>query len=396
MRKTVLILTLLMLSTAVTAQSNSEIDIELKKTEPVPLKSSEYGTVWLEVRNSGGSANNVGLEFLENYPFEVVRGEKKSWDLGTLSPGEEYQIRLEVRVDENAVQGNDTSLRFRVERPSFSYTDEVPVEIRADNNILAVSKVDFADKIAPGQTRELGLELQNMADAQLKNIEAELSVPNETPVVTEGASTRNLRSIGPGETAELNYMISADQSATNGVYSLPLELTYENEAGTEFTKQSDVGLVIGGTPQLEAGISGDEKLSPGTTSTVTLRLVNRGEGRASFTQITLEDSENHQVLSPKTTYIGDMDPDDFQTAEYQIRVSGDAENLELPVHIEYKTDEGDQNDTQIVRAETYSQQELRQLGLAGNNPVLPIAALGLVLVAGAYFWRRRKRRQEQG
>ncbi len=392
MRKTLLTLALVLLATTVTAQSSSNVQLEVQKTEPIPLQSSEYGTVWVEATNTGGADTDVEVTFDENYPFEVVRGNRNSWDLGTLSPGEEYVMRLEVRVDENAVQGNN-SLDFTVTTPSLTYTQSLDIEVRADNNILSVADVEFPEHIGPGTSEEMTLTLENMADAQLKNVQASLDIPGDTPVVATGASTKSLEKIDASGTAEITYQLSADETAQNGVYTLPLTLEYENEAGTEFERETDIGIVVGGVPQLETGINSENQLSPGTTDTVTFRIVNQGEGRARFTEMTVKDTENIRVLSPPTTYIGDMDPDDFQTAEYQVHVSGEPGQLSIPVELEYRTENGTRTETQEVQATVYSSGELRSLGLTQGGSLLPVIVVLLAVVGGAYYWRRRKRNE---
>ncbi len=387
-----LVLGILVLTTFTAAQDSSNIELDLKKTEPLPLQSSEYGTVWVEATNTGNAkASNVKVSFNENYPFEVVRGNTNNWSLGTLAPGEEYQIRLDVRVDENAVQGNNT-MKFTIKNSDLTYTQGLPVEVRADNNILSVKDVNFTDYMAPGETREMKITLENMADAQLKNIQAKFDIADDTPVIVSGSSNRNIREIDPGNTVEITYRLSADEAADNGVYRLPFELSYENEAGTEFERETTIGTVIGGLPQLETDLNSENRLSQGITDTVTVRIVNRGEGRARFTQIVVKDGDGYNLLSPETTYIGNMDPDDFQTAEYQINVEGDAETISMPVDIQYKTEDGLRTETQTIEADVYSQQELRQLGLRSGNRLLPVGIAAVIILAGIWYWRRRRKR----
>nr|EGQ40138.1 MAG: hypothetical protein J07AB56_08660 [Candidatus Nanosalinarum sp. J07AB56] len=68
----------------------------------------------------------------------------------------------------------------------------------------------------------------------------------------------------PGESTDVSYSLGVDESASNGVYNVPLTVEYENEAGSEFTREVTAGVTVGGQPDLEAGFSGSEsKLTRG-------------------------------------------------------------------------------------------------------------------------------------
>ena len=103
-----IILALTLFTTLATSQKSVQLDVKKVNMEPVPLQTSEYADVWLEVVNKGDTeAENVDLFFQENYPFSVDPGEQKHWDIGEIVPGEEYMIHLQTRVDENAIQGEN-------------------------------------------------------------------------------------------------------------------------------------------------------------------------------------------------------------------------------------------------------------------------------------------------
>lgn len=391
-RKTALLTILILFTGLATAQNSVQLDVNKVNMEPVPLQTSEYADVWVEVVNNGNTdARNVELEFTENYPFRVDPGEQKNWSIGELVPGEEYLIHLQARVDENAVQGeNELVFRTISGANDFSATHKVPVEVRSDNDLLSISEVEFPERIAPGSSHEMSLTVENLADGQIKNIEAKLDLSN-IPVATSGTTSQAVTKISSDSSEKISFRLNTDETAENGVYKIPVTLEYENEAGSEFTRETTVGAVVGGTPQLEAGLNSVEsELTPGSTETVTLRFVNRGRGSADFVEVQLDDTENFEVLSPKSVYLGDMDPDDYQTADFQINVASDAENISAPVELSYKDVSGEKTDSQTVDVPVYTQSQLERYGMASSGSSLPIVAVVIVLLAGAYYWRRRR------
>jgi LPXTG-motif cell wall-anchored protein len=395
--KLIALITGLMLFIALGAsQTSSNIDLKIKNTEPVPLQTSEYADVWLEVENTGNAeAENLEVSFQENYPFSTDR--KKRWEINSLQPGETYQIHLEARVSENTVQGNN-SLDFKISSGGFSYTRKVPVEVRSDRNVLSVKDIDFPNRVAPGTSNKMSLELENLADSQLKNIEVSLDVSGEDlPFATSDSSTKNLDAVERGESLSLNYTLNIDESAENSVYKLPIEIRFEDEAGTEFTQETTTGVNVGGTPDLEAELNTEDALTEGTRE-ITFRLVNRGHGSADFVSMELQENENIEVIGSNDVYIGSMDSDDFQTASFRVNVNAEQESVEVneidfPVEISYTDQSGDKTETQEVSAELYSHKDLQRYGLSSGNSLVPIAAVGLILIAGGLLYWRRKRKK---
>jgi hypothetical protein len=397
MKKLALITALTLFTAFTAAQTSTDIDINLKNTEPTPLQTSEYADVWLEVTNTGSTeADNVEIQFLENYPYSVDRGERQNWSIGTLKQGEEYQLHLQTKVDENAVQG-ENPLEFRVENSGVSFTEEVPVEVRSDRNVLSVENIRFPEKAAPGTSNEMALKLRNLADSQLKNIEVGLDVSrNNLPFATAEAATKNLEAVEPGDAIWVNYTLNIDESAENSVYKLPIDISFENEAGTEFTQSTTTGVNVGGKPNLEVGLNTEDAITEGTRE-ITLRLVNQGHGSADFVSLTLEENDNVEVIGSNNVYIGSMDADDFQTASFRVHISAEQESvntnqIEMPVKLEYTDQDGEQVENQAVNAELYTRQDLQRYGLSSEGGLLvPGIVLLLVIGAGAYYWRRKRK-----
>lgn len=380
----------------ITAAQTTNIQMELKTTEPTPLQTSEYADIWLEATNKGSTpARNVEINFTENYPFTVDRDEEKNWEIEEITPGEEYQIHLQAKIDENAVEG-ENNLEFRVTSEKTSFIEKVPVEIRTDRNVLSIQNINFPEKVAPGTQSNMSIKLANLADSQLKNIEIGLELSDKLPMATSNAADKNLAKINSGETKTINYTINVDESAENSVYKLPIQTNFENTAGTEFQQSTTTGINVGGKPILEPGLNTEEKLSVGKTTEMTFRLVNKGHGPADFVELELKEGENYEVVGTNDVYIGSMDSDDFQTATFTIHTkdssrSVSADEINFPIQITYRDQDGKQNETKTVEAELYTAQELRKYGITSQSSIIPvIAAMIIIAIAIIYYWRKKK------
>lgn len=488
--------------------------VQLIKTDPVPLQTSEYADVWIKVSNRGNNElENVTIRLDPQYPFSVDPDEELKINLGNMQPLEEYREHFQVKVDENAVHG-ENYLRIYTSHEDSGGEDlrKIPVQVRTDDAALVIEKVEFPEKVSPGTSNEMELTLRNLADSYLKNIDVHMDLSSpELPFGTSDTTSRRVQKIKPGMTKEISYNIHVDENAMNGVFKIPLSLNYENEAGTKFQKQEMSAIVIGGEsslevnllgkqideagekgllafeivnkgqglarfvsvkvpesnqyevlstdqkylgnlqpggyrvmnvtmyaeegtqslnvpleltydnpkagletetreikvdlydegelekydiaedPDLEVGIDRKDIQSAGKKGQLTFRIVNRGEGEASFTSLDIQDTENYEILSPKSNYLGNMDADDYQTVQVDIYSEKGVESLEIPAKLSYKDSSGElKTEVQNVSVDLYSQEDLNkyQLTSGGFNPIYAVAII-IIIGLGIIYWRRR-------
>lgn len=374
------------------ATANPSIQVEKMTTEPAPLQVGQYADIQFKVVNTGTEdAENVSIEFTENYPFSVDPDNDKKWKISALETGDTYQFRMQTRVDPNALQGQE-NLEFRTSTDQrSSRTHLLPVQVKADDDGLVIDNVNFPEKVKAGTSRTMQFTLENTANAYFRNIELSLNPGQNTPIVTSGTSGKRINQIAPGEKKNISFDLNIGQSAENGVYSIPLGLNYENEAGANLEKQESTGIVVGGEPNIEVAINNDGRINAGSTGKVTLRLVNRGEGTAKFTKIEAQDSQDYEILSGSSVYLGDMNPDDYQTAELELYANQSADQASIPVEITYQENGEEKTVTQQANLNIVTSEERGLYGQSNSNSILPIAGLALiVLLGGIYYWRKKR------
>lgn len=390
MKRLATITTLLILLSGFAA-ADASIQVQKMSTEPAPMKVGQYADVQFKVVNTGDSeAKNVSVEFAENYPFSVDPDNTKKWRIASLESGDTYQFRFQTRVDPNALQGKEQLEFITSTSDSSSRTHLLPVNVKADDDGLVIRNVEFPDTVVSGTSRTMTFTLENTANAYFRNIELSLNPNQQTPIVTSGTSGKRVSQMAPGATRNVSFQLNIGQSAENGVYSIPLGLKYENEAGATIQKQESTGVVVGGQPNIELGTNNDGRINAGSTGTVTLRFVNRGEGTAKFVKIEAQDSENYEILSGSSIYLGDMNPDDYQTAELELYANKTADQASIPVEITYQENGEEKTVTQNADINVVTAQERGLYSQSGNSSMLPIAVVAVLVIGGAvYYWRRK-------
>lgn len=354
------------------------------------MQIGQYADVRFKVTNLRPDGyENVTVSFEENYPFSVDSDNEKRWRIASLESGDSYEFRMQVRVDPNALQGQE-EMEFKVSTGQITRKYEIPVQIKADDDGLVIDNVEFPEEIGAGTSSVMNITLRNTANAYFRNIELGVTPSATTPVVVSGTSTRRVSRMAPENSKTLHYKLNVGESAENGVYSIPLHLEYENEAGTTLTRKASTGIVIGGKPRIEVGLNGDGEIKAGMTGAVNFRFVNRGKGTAKFVKVNVEESKNYTIRSGSSVYLGDMNPDDYQTAETTLYTEPGTDSITVPVEVVYRENGVEKKMETSVEVNVLTPQEIRKYGLGGGSPLLPAVVITLVLAAGIYYWRRKK------
>lgn len=390
--KTVLIVFLIAFTSLGYAQgASTNLEPEVVRAEPMPLQSGEYADLWIRVTNTGSTdAANPTFQIVDDFPFQGT--EKTEWSpRGGLAAGETVTWRAQVKVNENAVFGqNDLTVRTTSGNNDVWVEHKLNLSVRTDDRSLIVRDLDFPERVEPGSTGQMTLTLENLANSQFKNIDVNLDV-SDIPVAPRETSRKRVSSVGPGSSENVTFNLDVDGDAENQLYKMPIQIDYQNQAGQELSVTETTGVNVGGFPNIEVGVDESDIRSSGQRGTVTFRVLNRGEGQARFVGVQLEETDQYEIISEDSIYLGSMIADDYQTAEFDIYVKDGVEDLEMPVSVEYRDGEGDQTEQFNVNRELYTSTELSRYGMSQSGGLLIPGIIGLVLVAGGvYYWRRKR------
>ncbi len=131
-----------------------------------------------------------------------------------------------------------------------------------------------------------------------------------------------------------------------------------------------------------------------TKGTVTFALANVNNGDARFVQMTVEPSNDYEILSKSNYfYIGDMSADDTESQEIEVFVKDTSKDkIIFPVKIEYKDpDETKYTKNVDVELRLYNANELKLFGFEKPSNMLYISIVLLVVLIVLIFWYRRRK-----
>jgi hypothetical protein len=139
---------------------------------------------------------------------------------------------------------------------------------------------------------------------------------------------------------------------------------------------------VGAKPDVAISVE-ESSLATNQYGEVTLRITNKGLGEVKFVNLKFGEAEGLTLSSTNERYIGNIDSDDYKTAQLILKASQD--KVELPVTITYL----DALNTEYTREEVLTLR-VQEASSGGIPTYLIVGIVVIVLVVGYFLFRRRR------
>lgn len=265
---------------------------------------------------------------------------------------------------------------------------------------LTVDSVTSNPKeIQPGEKFSLDLKIENNLNQNIENVVVSLDL-SKTLYFAPYQSSNEVRieSINQDDSEKANFDLIASSDAISGTYTIPVKITYDLSSGTNGTPEDFIiSATISAKPNIEVS-SENNILIKGTSGKLTVKIINSGLGGSKFLSINIQQVSGIRITSPGSVYIGNIDSNDFDTADFNVFVDSNAlSSINVPVEITYLDSSNNEvTEDKTILINTYTQKEAISLGLVSkNNSFLIIISLVGVLVLFLIYRRIRKRNRNK-
>jgi hypothetical protein len=399
---------IIMLVPKTEAIGTNQLNITMLKYEPIPAEPGSYIDVWVNMENlADEDANNAALEFIDKYPFTIERAEEKI-EMIDLPAGQSYVAKFRVRVDNDAIEGiSKLKFRFTADTGIGSWIEkEFSIDVRTLDAIISINSVEIEPTpLLPGSQASIKIKVKNLADSVLKDVSVKLdfdktysaaTLLNDPPFVPLGStSEKKIKLIRGGETSLFVFDIIVYPDAETKIYKVPLTISFYDEVGTAYTQEDLLGIVVEDEPSLIISVSETELTSSKSTGEIRFELVNKGFGDIKFMTVTLEETDYLEVLSTSNKeYIGTIDSDDYETAEFDVRLNADSDVIEFPLKLEYKDAlNNNYEETVMVKLNVANQ---KTNGEGNKTTGIIVTIIIVVVVVIGFFIIRKRRKKKRG
>lgn len=400
--------------------SGVNLKVSLMSQDPDPAGPGETLELRWKIENEGSTkAEDVRFEILPEYPFSLEPGVSAIQHIGSLAARQSgdnaVTLYYRLQVDPDALPGSEEiKLRYSFDDgATWTTVDPFDLRIASHTTTLSVESITVTpERLSPGEKATIVMTLKNNADEVLKDIKVKLNFISiveggttlqytELPFAPVGSSNEMaVAQISPGKTVDVTFAVAVSGDADSKVYKVPLLLTYmdkdENEYSTDETT-TFLGLVVDSEPEYKLALKDTEVYTAGSTGEIVISLSNVGSSEIKYLSMELLDGEHYDVISPPMTYVGNLESDDFETAEFTIYVDSKAkDSVPLAVRLTYKDNYNKAFEkTEAVPLPIYSQSKAKSLGLVagGSSKFTTLIILAVLCGAGYWFFKFRKRKK---
>lgn len=375
----------------------SEVSVVITKYEPYPAGPGSYVDVWFKAVVSSRDASNLTFELEPSFPFSIDSSETAVQGFGAISAGSEVVFKYKTKVDEDAVEGTN-KLRLKYKTDSIWVSQLFDIDVRTVDAVISVENMFLTPgQIPPGGTAYLSMTLKNLADSLVKDVTVSLDLSSSTiPIGPTGSTAeKKVKSIAAGESEDVLIGLLALPNADAGVYKVPLTLTYYDEVGTSYERSSVISLTVGGEPGIITGVERTDIKGAGESGAVVISLVNPTPVDIKFLTVELGTSADFELISSSSVvYIGDLDSDDIDTAEFYVYVKKSAGNtVSLPVKLAYTDANNNPYVEEVsVGMRLFTADERSSMGIDGGKGLGSFVLLVIAAVLAYFGYRRWKKK----
>ncbi len=312
------------------------LSISLANLDPNPAIAGDSIDVRIGIENIGGTtANNIMMEIVPGYPFDLVPGENAVKDVGIIE-GYEVDSTKNIKIVKYRLKINkDTSAgiyELKVKYYGAGSSDVIMKSLYIDVKSRANVEIIHIDKasIVPGKQSSLKFTINNAGNAPLRDITFNWENKDNTILPVGSDNTRYIKYIDISESFDLEYQVIADTNANAGLYKLNLYLTFTDSInGTTKQLSTIAGVYVGG------GTNFDIVFSESTNGETSFSVANIGSNKAYSVSVIIPDQRSWIVSGSNSVIIGNLNSGDYTVASFKLHSSVNSSSETVQMQIAY-------------------------------------------------------------
>lgn len=370
------------------------------------------------------NAWNNGSGILEDVTFELV----PQWPL-SLAPGQSAKIIVGDLKTKNRFSSNaeDTVVllyyRLKVDPKAPSGTYQVTLNYDSTNKYTGLQKLPLynirvessraqlyvdsfetvPEKVKAGETSKLTVKVSNNGGVSLKDIKLNLYLTGTdfSPIGSTNEKQVGLLPIGQSAVVEYNLIATGDMKAKE--YQIPLKIEYKDESNTKYEKNNTITMLVDSSPDYVLGLEQTDVSTENTKGKIVISLSNTGQSDLKYLTMELMPTDNYEVLGKKSEYLGNLESDDYETADFILFVKDitfpngkERRDMPLKVKIDYKDSYNKEyNEEKEVILPIYKAGAAKKYGLTSSSSLGTIVFIIVIIgaIAGYVMYKRRKNKK---
>jgi hypothetical protein len=253
-------------------------------------------------------------------------------------------------------------------------------------SLYILSVTTSPETIQPGSDAVISIKMSNVASYPLRDIMMELRLPSQ--FAPEDTSTKKIRLLNGLDSVEAVFDIIALPNSDEGVYKVPLMLSYIDEIGNSYSENNTISLRISSEPKIFAEVASSDIYEGNLLGKINIKIANTGVGDIKFLVAELLPSKQYDVIGSNKNYVGEIPSDDYETIDFKIKVN-DVKNTQLLLKLDYS----DSNNNEYTKTAEIPLKIIsaKEAGIKQNNTNSIILFVIGILILYIIYRQIRKR-----
>lgn len=312
---------------------SSSLDVSLINQNPDAARPGEPVELTFSVQNVGiNDLEDISIEVDPEYPFLKLSGESLTKQITFLNARQDdddaVTIKFKLMTDADAAEGTydidviTTATSDSGSSSSKTITNKktIHLEVRGKEyaQVVTISK----SSIDVGVEEPLEFNITNTGSSPIKNMVVSWEDPDGVVLPVYSDNTKYIDYLEPDESVTISYTVMADVNADPGLYTLNVNLTFEDYDSNTSTIKTTAGIFVGGETDFDVSFSESD------AGEISLSVANVGNNEAYSVKVSIPEQDNFKTTGSSSSIVGNLEKGDYTIASFDVMSTQAGSNSE--------------------------------------------------------------------
>ncbi|MFY9200068.1 MAG: COG1361 S-layer family protein, partial [Methanosarcina flavescens] len=312
---------------------SSSVQANVTNQNPDAARPGEPVELTISLQNIGSNdLKNINVAIEPQYPFSKVSGEPLEKEVSYLNARQEDNdaavLKFKLMTDSNASEGTydlnivTTAREDGSSSKSVKTTKTIQLEVRGKEYAQIVT-INTAN-IDLAKEEPLEFIITNTGSSPLKNMVISWKDPKGVILPVYSDNTKYVKYLEPEDSVTVAYSVMADVNANPGLYTLDVNLSFEDYESNAKSIQTTAGLFVGGETDFDVSFSESDQ------GEISLSVANVGNNMAYSVKVSVPEQEGFRVTGSSSSIVGNLEKGDYTIASFNVASAQATDEGESP------------------------------------------------------------------